>query len=301
MLDQLLQNYRLDFGIEEIKEAQFLEQVRVSSFVWSEQDGTLCLAANKKYFQLAAENPSVKAIVCPASAVIDGELDKAVIVAAQADQLFYVLHNQAIHSLRAAPSLEHIIAESALIHPSAIVEHGVQVGADVEIGPHCLVMAGTIIGDGCVLHAGAMIGTQGFFSKWLQGKKQHIAHYGGVRLGKNCIVHAGTNISRSVNFNEFTELGNDVHIGIQSNIAHDCKIGNAVDISAKVLLAGRVNICDRAWIGAGVIVSNALTIGVGADVKIGSVLINDVADGAQVSGNFASSHKRRIKEHLRER
>ena len=34
------------------------------------------------------------------------------------------------------------------VHPTAIVEAGVELGADVEIGPYAVVRAGTVLGDG---------------------------------------------------------------------------------------------------------------------------------------------------------
>jgi len=35
------------------------------------------------------------------------------------------------------------------VHPTAIVEDGAKLGADVEIGPFCTVGDGVVLGDGC--------------------------------------------------------------------------------------------------------------------------------------------------------
>ena len=43
------------------------------------------------------------------------------------------------------------------IHPTAIVEDGAKIGADVEIGPYAHVGKDVVIGDGTVVRQGAII------------------------------------------------------------------------------------------------------------------------------------------------
>ena len=44
-----------------------------------------------------------------------------------------------------------------MIHPTAIVESGAQLGADVKIGPYAFVGAKARLGDGCVLAPHAVV------------------------------------------------------------------------------------------------------------------------------------------------
>ena len=44
------------------------------------------------------------------------------------------------------------------VHPTAIVEDGVELGADVEIGPYAVVRAGTVLGDGVTVGDQAIVG-----------------------------------------------------------------------------------------------------------------------------------------------
>jgi UDP-3-O-[3-hydroxymyristoyl] glucosamine N-acyltransferase len=141
------------------------------------------------------------------------------------------------------------------------------------------------------------IGTDGFFSKMIMGKKTHIRHFGGVVIGNNCVIHVGTNIARSVNFNESTVLEDNVHIGARSNVGHDCKIGRNTDISANVQIMGRAEIGADVWLGANVGISNMVKVGNGAIVRIGSVVIEDVAEAEDVSGNFAIKHAMNLKNY----
>src|SRR5580692_9495946 len=56
------------------------------------------------------------------------------------------------------------------IHPTAIVEDGARLGADVEIGPYCAVSARATLGDGVRLIS-------------------HVAIAGDVEIGARTIVH----------------------------------------------------------------------------------------------------------------
>ena len=44
------------------------------------------------------------------------------------------------------------------VHPTAIVEDGAVLGADVEIGPYAVVRAGTVLGDGVSVGEHAVLG-----------------------------------------------------------------------------------------------------------------------------------------------
>ena len=46
------------------------------------------------------------------------------------------------------------------IHPTAIIEDGAEIGADVEIGPYCLIGSGVKIGDGCQLKSHVILDGQ---------------------------------------------------------------------------------------------------------------------------------------------
>ena len=38
-----------------------------------------------------------------------------------------------------------------MIHPTAVIDPGAQIGADTEIGPYCVIGSGVTIGHGCIL------------------------------------------------------------------------------------------------------------------------------------------------------
>ncbi|HEX7964187.1 MAG TPA: hypothetical protein VF651_00605 [Gammaproteobacteria bacterium] len=297
-LDMLPAGYRESFGIGEIVQPEFLSSARATAFTWTKLPGRVCLALNREYFDEAAANSNVVAIVAPRQAITPGALPRqAVIVADKATDLFYALHNAAIHAPRAPASAVRELHPTARVAPDVRLLGGdIRIGAGSVVHEGCILIGPLEIGPDCTVMPGTLLGTDGMFSKEILGRKHHITHFGGVRLGRNCIVHAGSNISKSVNFGEVTDVADGVSIGIGVNIGHDCSIGADTDVSGRVMLAGRVTVGRDCWLGAGAILSNAITVGDGAKVRIGSIVIGDVPAGGDVSGNFAQDHNQRLRE-----
>jgi len=174
----------------------------------------------------------------------------------------------------------------------------VSIGAGSEVREGALLTGPVRIGEGCVVHPHATLGTDGLFAKSIQGRKVQVRHYGGVVVGDHSVIHTAANVARSVNYGDATRIGREVHVGLHVNVGHDCDFGDRTDISGLSLTAGRVDIGEDCWIGANAVISNALTIGKGSKIRIGSVVVDDLPPGSDVSGNFAVSHVARLKEHL---
>lgn len=296
-----VQTHANHFGLKQVSNAGVLGDVRRTGFTWSEQTFTLCLAANKHYITQALSNSSISGVITHSrfAKELEHSPDRLIICCDQPSELFYAIHNIGIHKPFVSSMIQKTsIATSAQIASSAIIHDGVVIGERVNIHDGVIILSGSVIGNDSDIQPGATIGTVGFFSKPIFGKRTQVEHFGGVSIGTNCIVHARCNISRSANHAESTKIADDVHIGIGANIAHDCTVGEGAGISARVVLAGRVSVGQRCWIGAGALVSNALTIGDDAEVKIGAVVVSDVAPKTVVSGNFATNHKQQLKTFL---
>jgi UDP-3-O-[3-hydroxymyristoyl] glucosamine N-acyltransferase len=282
-------------------EAEQVETVTRTGFVWSSLPGTLALAVNRKYLAMAATNPHVVAVVIPEGLDSSG-WSRGVIRCNQAAELFYALHNAELHRNTKLDSTSHEkpqIDPSAVIHSSAIIESGVKIEKNVEVRAGAIISSGTKIGPNSIIEERVTIGSEGLFAKNLFGRRTHVRHFGGVTIGADCFIHAGTNIARSVNCGESTLIGDQVHIGVLSIIGHDCIIGSNTVISSGAIIAGRAKIGTDCWIGAGANISNAVTVGNKADIKIGATVIDDLEEGAEVLGNFAIPHPRNIKTWLR--
>ena len=89
----------------------------------------------------------------------------------------------------------------AAIDPTAIVEEGVRLGADVEIGPYAIVRAGTVLGDGVTVGEHAVLGKRpklGPKSVAKGGELPGLVVGAGSTISTHAIVYAGTTLGERV-------------------------------------------------------------------------------------------------------
>jgi UDP-N-acetylglucosamine acyltransferase len=163
-------------------------------------------------------------------------------------------------------------SSSARVHPSSVVGDDVQLAADVQIGPFCLlegkirigagtrlishvaIFGDTEIGAANVLHPNVVIGDE----------PQDIAYTGGprkVRIGDRNVFREGTTIHRGSEHGEVTIIGDDNFFMQNSHAAHDCRVGNSTIIAGGALLAGWVEVGDRALVSGNCVVHQYTRIG----------------------------------------
>jgi acetyltransferase-like isoleucine patch superfamily enzyme len=83
------------------------------------------------------------------------------------------------------------------------------------------------------------------------------------------------------------QIGENVVIGLGSQIHHDCMIGESCILSPRVTLCGAVTLSDNVFLGVGAIIIQGITVGKNAIVGAGSLVIRDVPDNVTVVGNPA--------------
>lgn len=279
-----------------------------TGFSYSNIPYTVTLAADFNWLQIALKSPGVSCIITgiEVAELLSKEditlqtVKKPILVYQNPRDSYYHLHNLEIHkhTYEAWLGERGFISPTARIHPTAFVEEEVFIGDNVVIGPLTTIRCGTTIGEDTTIDEHCTIGSEGLFTKTIAGIRQHIKHYGGVYIGKNCRIHAGVNVSRSVNFLAATTIKDDVDCGIQTNVAHDSFVGSGTTLSSKVVLAGRVYVESNCWIGAGAVLSNGIRVGRNSRVRIGSVVVNDLPEECDVSGNFARSHHESLRNFL---
>jgi UDP-3-O-[3-hydroxymyristoyl] glucosamine N-acyltransferase len=298
-LSQALDAVTGPFGVVEIRNPAALDLVRQTGFVWTRQPGVVCLAMTRRYFARARDNACVAAIIAPpAIAAREDAGDKALIVSARADELFHHLHFT--QGSDTTPPVDHFeIDASARVDASAILRGHVRILEGATIGPRVVVSGPATIGRNARIEAGAVIGCEGLYAKTILGVRRHMPHLGGVDVGDGAHVLSGAVVVRSAIRGEDTRIGAAAHVGILSNIGHDAQVGEAATISSNVVVAGRAIIGAHAWVGASATISNMVSIGERAEVRLGSVVVQDVPAGGDVSGNFALGHARNMKQFLK--
>ena len=190
-------------------------------------------------------------------------------------------------------------ASGTMIHPTAIIEPGVRLGAAVSIGPWCHVGADVVIGDRVrlvshvVVDGHTIIGddaviypfcTVGLAPQDLKYKGEATRTEVGARtqLREHCTIHRGTVTGSGV-----TRVGADCLLMAVVHIAHDCDIGDGVVIANNVVMGGHVTIGEGAVIGGSAALHQFIRIGRGAMVGGVSGVEADVIPFGSVIGNRA--------------
>lgn len=194
---------------------------------------------------------------------------------------------------------EPFVANSAKIHPSAVVEGSVGEGS--VVGPNCVIMRGasvgknsrleanvTIygnvkIGDSCVFQAGAVVGSRGFgFFTDEDGIRRPVPHLSGVRIGNGC--EFGANSVVAAGFLAPTTIGNDCHFDSFVQIGHNCTVGNGILMASQSGLGGTTVVEDGAEFAGGAQIAGHLTIGKGAVIAAKAGVTKSVPAGAVYAG-----------------
>jgi UDP-N-acetylglucosamine acyltransferase len=173
------------------------------------------------------------------------------------------------------------------IHPTAVIEEGAQLGADVEVGPFAFVAAGAQIGDGCNIgphvtiygyttlgsgcrvHAGAVLGDLPQDFGFEEGESF-------VRIGSGCMIREGVTVHRGSKPGTETVIGDRCMLMAFSHFAHNVQLGDDVIVANGALLAGYVSVGSRAFISGNVAVHQFARVGRLAMLGGGAMISKDV-------------------------
>lgn len=146
------------------------------------------------------------------------------------------------------------------IHPTAIVDPGVVLGADVDIGPfaiidgdvvignrvkigpHVHITGHTIIGDDCQIFTGAALGEAPQDHKY----RQELSY---LRIGQRNVIREYATLHLAVGEGNATEIGDDNLLMAYTHVGHNCVVGNRVTLCNYVGLSGGSQVDDRAILG----------------------------------------------------
>ena len=148
-----------------------------------------------------------------------------------------------------------------MIHPTAVIDRGAELAADVRVGPYSVigpevriaagaeigahvVMEGRVrVGARCRVGHGAIIGGVPQDLKFREGTPV------GVSLGDDTMVREYVTIHRATHEGHDTVVGRHCVVMASSHIAHDCALGDHVIVINYAGLTGHITVGDRATIG----------------------------------------------------
>jgi UDP-N-acetylglucosamine acyltransferase len=130
------------------------------------------------------------------------------------------------------------IDPSVSIGPYTVIEGGVQIGADSEIGAHCFIKGPTTIGERNRIYPFSSIGEDPQDKKYA-GEATQLIIGDGNTIREYCTLNRGTSQDDGI-----TRLGNNNWIMAYVHIAHDCVVGDETILANNVTLAGHVTVGD---------------------------------------------------------
>lgn len=217
-----------------------------------------------------------------------------------------------LHSVYKPLSFEPGIHPTAVVHDTAKVAAGANLGPFTVVGAHAVVGSGAVIhpftnvgeecevGEGCILfpnvtlvhrvklgkyvvvHSGAVLGADGFGYYWDGSKRVKVPQVGSVELKDHAEVGALTAIDRATA--GATVIGTGTKIDNLCQIAHNVVIGDHVVVAAKAGISGSVRIGNRVEMGGAVEMSPQTRLG--DDVALGgrTVVASDIMEPGAYMG-----------------
>ncbi len=183
------------------------------------------------------------------------------------------------------------------IHPTAVVARGAELGADVEIGPYCVVGARVRIGDRTkvgpqvVIEGVTTIGSDNTIvgQASLGGPPQDLSYKDEptrLSIGDRNTIREFVTINRgTVKGGGTTRVGNNCLLMACSHVAHDCELRDRIIMANNVLLAGHVLVEEGANISGGSAAHHFVTIGAFAYVGGMTRMVQDVPPFMIVEGH----------------
>lgn len=184
---------------------------------------------------------------------------------------------------------------STLVHPTAVVDDGAELGTGVVIGPYAVIGPGVTVDEGAEIQAHAVLERDvevgprcrvGYGA--VLGAAPQDVHYRDeptrVTIGADTCIREYATVHRGTGAGGITRVGARCFLMAYVHVAHDCVIEDDVVIANAVQLAGHVQVGHHAWIGGQTPVHQFVRIGEHAFVGGGSRVPQDIPPFASVAG-----------------
>jgi UDP-N-acetylglucosamine acyltransferase len=146
------------------------------------------------------------------------------------------------------------------IHPTAIIEEGVELGAGCIVHPYAVIRRHSVLGAGVVVHSFAVIGGDPQYLKFDPATVSH------VRIGDGTVIREHVTVNRSIHAGQATVIGARCFLMANAHVGHDSVIGDDVVLANNVMAAGHVTIGAQTFVGGGAGIHQFVRIGEGTMV-----------------------------------
>ncbi len=191
---------------------------------------------------------------------------------------------------------------STLIHPTAVIEKGAELGSDVAIGPYAVIGPNVIIGDGTRIDAHVVIdghtelgkNNRVFSYTAIGGEPQSVSYKGEPTktvIGNDNVFRENITVNRgTVDDEGITQIGDGNLFMAYVHIAHDCRLGSNLLFSNNASLAGHVHVDDYVVLAGYTLVHQFVRIGEHSFCGVNTYCTLDVPPFMLVAGNKAITH-----------
>lgn len=262
-------------------------------------DNTLTFLDDIKFSDVVIRNKCISSLLTNESIAheLANELRNIhVIIVPDPRRSFYMLFNVVARKNKILK--KSLIHPSAIIHPSVnIAKHNVVISEGVIIGPNTTILMDVVIGKNVEIGSNNTLGCEGAEVKITNKGLLRVEHDGkliikeNVSIGSNCTIDKGFK-------NRDTVIGFGTVIANQCMIAHSSTIGKNC-LLIQCIVCGSVVIDDNVRISPGAVVSNQLKIGKNAKIGLGTVVIKNVKENANVSGFYAIDHNTHLYKYVK--
>lgn len=189
-----------------------------------------------------------------------------------------------------------------MIHPTAIIDTGARLGANITIGPYSIIgdhvtiqdyveIAGHVviegpceIGEGTRIYPFASIGQSPQDLKF-KGEETRLV------IGRRNVIREYVTMNRgTVGGGSLTSVGDDNLFMAQSHVAHDCIVGSGNIFANNSALAGHVTVGDHTTLTAYVGVHQFCRVGDHAFIGAFSKVVKDAMPYARTDGMDAKCY-----------
>lgn len=276
-----------------LQDAEFAQTM----FPGASVPGSACYVLRENALRRTLRNPNIAAIILPRVLENIGDVTVGLVLADDPRKAYYELHNEICERGLLPPLNPSEIDPTAIIAPTAILGKNVMIGRHSRVAHYAVLCDNTRIGNDVYVDERVVVGARGMQNIRVNGKLFRLCYAGGVRVGDGAEILAGAVIQRPYQV-FYTEIGEGTQISVNVIVGHGAQIGRNSSVAGGSQIAGNVRIGDSVTVGPSVAISDGINIGDGCYVRLGSVVVQDLPAGQSVSGNFAISHIRHLRNHL---